>query len=336
MEGDFTEKRRDKMHDDFIEKRMAIEANGSRIPAVLTMPAGRPAAWGVVIVPGSFWNDVDGDYLAGNGNPFQIRPHMYKDLAEGLAANGVAALRYARAGEAVIDAAEAAAHRRFSDRATVVRKAAEALRRTAPGIGRLALAGHSEGGPVSLDFLSREGTAGIDAYISLSAPARKMFDIMLQQAEAATVDGLMRFGPMSSRFDDYRTALELVRSGNPIPPDLIKKLPPFGVHAMDEAGKAYLRDYDLVDSMALIAGLSLPVLLVQGGLDDSVFPDNAELLAEARKGNRAPTGRAFFPRLQHFYKEVPPGMDPRAVFGMDMRSDPGVAKAIARWLANIV
>jgi fermentation-respiration switch protein FrsA (DUF1100 family) len=105
---------------------------------------------------------------------------------------------------------------------------------------------------------------------------------------------------------------------------------------MDPAAQNYLREYDRVDSLKLMAAVPCPVLIVQGGNDTSVLPDNADLLFSARKGNPAPTEKAFFPDLQHFYKKCPPGLDPNLAFALDSDSDPAVAEAIAAWLGKIV
>ena len=114
-----------------------------------------------------------------------------------------------------------------------------------------------------------------------------------------------------------------------------KQLPPFGVYAMDEASKRYLRDYDEVDSRLLITEVPCPVLIVQGGNDTSVYPDNAEMLWEARKKSPALTDRAYFPEVQHFYKVVAPGTDEMAAFGLETESDPRVTEAIGNWLNRI-
>jgi len=318
-----------------IDKPLTFEANGIRIPAMLSLPETGKADWVVVFVPGSFFNDLDGNYLSEAGNPFNIKPHLYKDLAEGLARNGVGAFRHARAGATVIDTEAAAAHRRFADRTAVVAEAVRVVRQAAPGVKRVALAGHSEGGTVSLLLLSEAPDVKVDAYISLSAPGRRIFDIMLQQTAASVKDGTASFGPMTFPFAAYKEAMDCVRKGRPVPPDLLKELPPFGVYAMDETSKRYLCDYDEADPLKLIGPLALPVLIVQGGEDTSVYPDNADRLLEARRGNPAPTEKAFFPGLQHFYKAVPPGLNPMAAFGLETESDPAVATAIAAWLARI-
>jgi alpha-beta hydrolase superfamily lysophospholipase len=320
----------------FTEKSIFLEANGTHIPAVLSLPAQGAPTWGIVIVPGSFPNDVDGNYLPEMGNPFTAKPHAYKDLAQQLAARGFAALRYARGGVTVLDKEKAEAHRRFADRTTVVAEAVRTLRATVPGLKYCTLAGHSEGGPVSLLLLTRDKAAKIDAYVSLSAPARRMFDIMLQQTEKTVKDGQASFGPQKFPFEAYKKAMDLTRKGQPVPAELLKVLPPFGVYAMDEASKRYLREYDEVDSRELIAGVPCPVLIVQGGNDTSVYPDNAEMLWEARKKSPSPTERAFFPELQHFYKVVAPGTDDMAAFGLETESDARVSAAIGNWLNRII
>jgi len=318
-----------------MEKPINLIANETSIPAVLSLPENGRADWGVVLVPGSFLNDVDGNYSFENGNPFAANPHSYKDLARQLAQRGCAVVRYARGGVTILDQASAAEHRHFADRTNVVVEAVKALRAGVPELKFYALAGHSEGGPVSLLLITNSPETKIDAYISLSAPALRMFDLMLQQIEPAVRDGVWNAGRMKVLFADYKRALELVRNGLPVPEDLMNKLPPFGVHRMDESSKRYLREYDQVDSIALIAKAACSVLIVQGGRDTSVLPANADLLFNARAGNPAPTGRADFPELQHFYKVCPLGLDPMAAFALETESDPAVATAISAWLAKL-
>jgi uncharacterized protein len=317
------------------EKQYALVVNGTSAPAVVTSPEDGDAAWGLVLVPGSFRNDIDGDYLPEHGNPFMAKPHAYKDLARQLAGRGCAVLRYARGGVTVVDKDQAQAHRHFADRTAVVAEAVRVLRAAVPSVKHIALAGHSEGGPVSLLLMTTDRETRIDAYISLSAPAIRMFDLMRQQTAMSVKDGMVSFGPMTYSFVAYDQAMALVREGKPVPADLMKQLPPMGVWAMDETSKRYLREYDEIDSRKLIAEIACPVLIVQGKEDTSVYPDSADMLFEARKGNVAPTEIALFPGLQHFYKSVPAGLAPMAAFGLDTESDPAVAAAISAWLAKL-
>ncbi len=317
------------------EKPFALVVDGTSAPAVVSVPGAGAPVWGIVFVPGSFMNDIDGNFLPEHGNPFTSRPHSNRDIAHQLAERGCAVLRYARGGVTVLDEEVAAAHRHFGDRVAVVVEAVRVLRSAVPSIRSVALAGHSEGGPVSLLTMTSRRDVPIDAYISLSAPALRMFDIMRQQVERTVKDGKVSFGPMTYSFADFEAAMALVREDRPVPADLRQRLPPMGVWAMDAGSQRYLREYDAVDSRRLIAEIECPVLIVQGLEDISVSPDNAELLLEARKRSGAPTEIVRFPGLQHFYKRVPPGLDPVTAFGLETESDPAVAAAVCDWLGRL-
>ena len=92
------------------EEELFLEAEGVRLPAKLTRPAGEPPRWGIVIIPGSMANDVDGNYPETGSSP-----HLYADLARQLAGHGHAVLRYAKegaqTGSVVVDEAASQAPR---------------------------------------------------------------------------------------------------------------------------------------------------------------------------------------------------------------------------------
>jgi uncharacterized protein len=319
------------------EIRFSFEAGGIRIPAALTLPPRKTPRWGIVLVPGSFNNDIDGNYSYADGNPFELRPHTNADLARQLADHGHAVLRYARAGTTVVDTDKAQASRTFAARADVVAAAVAELRRRIPGETPLAVAGHSEGAAVVLLLLTTRTDAGVKAYISLSGPGMRFFDVMVaQSAPNVQKDGKITFAGFTFPFDLYCRSFEYVRAGEPIPEDIRAVLPPFGVHAMPPAAQKYLIEYDRLDPAAAIAQVDIPVFIVQGGSDTSVTPENAERLLIARQGKETMTGRAFFPELNHFYKLVPPGTPPSANFGLENETDPRVADAVSDWLDELI
>ncbi len=85
--------------------------------------------------------------------------------------------------------------------------------------------------------------------------------------------------------------------------------------------------------MAALAKVRQPVLIVQGGRDDSVPPSHADLL-RASRGNLS-TEVTTFPNLTHFYKVAPAGMSPMQSMALDTPSDPAVAEAIAEWASRL-
>jgi pimeloyl-ACP methyl ester carboxylesterase len=317
------------------EQKLTIEFSGTLVPAALTLPKDAVPAWGVVLVPGSFFNDVDGNYSRSDGNPFEVRPHMYADLARELSHRGVAVLRYARAGKSIADAVKAARAGKFAGRADEAAQACRSLRKAFPGLRRVALAGHSEGAAVALLLLATQPDVPVDAFISLSGPGQRFFDIMIEQAAPNVQDGILAMMDNKIPFKLFKESFRYIRDGRPVPEEIRDQFPPYAIQVMPPQALEYLRDYDRLNPAEAISKLVIPVLIVQGGRDLSVLPENADRLAAGFQGKSTSVSRAFFPELNHFYKFVPPGTPPHLNFGLETDTDERVAQAISNWLAKI-
>lgn len=318
------------------EKRLELEFSGIRLPAVLSLPPRTDTPkWGVVLVPGSFYNDLDGNYRKEDGNPFDARPHMYSELARQLAAEGVAVLRYARAGKTVIDDQQAASSANFGGRAKEVAQACYILSQALPETSRIALAGHSEGSAVALLTLTTRPDIPVDAFISLSGPGQRFFDIMIEQSAPNVKNGILDMMGTEIPFEIYKQSFRYIRGGQPVPEETRKLFPPFAIQNMPPRALGYLREYDRLDPAAAIARIKVPILIVQGGSDTSVLADNAARLTTAAEKNPIHASQAFFPDLNHFYKVVPPGTPPHLNFGLDTQTDKKVARAIADWIHGL-
>jgi pimeloyl-ACP methyl ester carboxylesterase len=317
------------------EQKLTIECSGTLVPAALTLPKDTAPAWGVVLVPGSFFNDVDGNYAMRDGNPFEVRPHMYADLARQLSHRGIAVLRYSRAGKTVIDAEKAARAGKFPARADEAAQACRSLRRSVPGLRQIALAGHSEGAAVALLLLTAQTDVRVDAFISLSGPGQKFFDIMIEQSVPNVRDGVLAMMDFKVPFGLFKESFRYIREGQPIPEEIKKLFPPYAIQVMPPQALEYLRDYDRLDPAEAIGKLAVPILIVQGGRDLSVLPENADRLAAGLRGKSTLVSKAFFPELNHFYKFVPPGTPPHLNFGLETETDERIAQAIADWLDRI-
>ena len=299
------------------EEDASLVVDGVRIPGRITKPAGAARA-SVLLLPGSLFSDADGDYPAWN-----VRPHVYRDFAHQLAALGIASMRQAKigpgTGSETIDAALSAAHQHFAERVVVARAAVARLREAAPR-APLFVAGHSEGAVVA-SLLCAGENEGIAGMISLSAPALRIMDIMRAQSAA------MMPGADMSGFD---AAVADMRAGRPLS-DAARSNPMLaGLAQMPPQALVYLREVDAVDPCETISRVRLRTLLLQGGRDQSVTPEQVDALAAARAG--LPTEIVRFPELQHFYKRAEPGLDAMASFALATDNDPAVAEAIARWI----
>lgn len=297
------------------EEDASLVIDGVRIPGRIAKPAGAVRA-AVLILPGSLFADADGDFPAWN-----VRPHVYRDLAHQLAAHGVASMRQAKigpgTGSETVDATLASAHLHFAERVVVARAGVARLREAAPNVP-LFVAGHSEGAVVA-SLLCAGANEGIDGMISLSGPALRIIDIMRAQNAA-----------MGVSMTDFEQVAADIRAGRPLG-DAVRNNPMLaGLAQMPPTALNYLREVDAVDPLEAIAHVRLRTLLIQGGRDQSVTPEQVDQLAAARTG--LPTEIARFPELQHFYKRAAPGLDAMASFALTTDNDPAVAETIARWI----
>lgn len=307
------------------ERDATVTVSGVEIACRFTMPRHGTARGAVLLVPGSLYSDVDGNYPSMN-----MRPHAYADLARQLGERGFAVLRMAKIGPGTgshtIDADAARRHIDFPTRVVVAQAGLDLLRRTVP-TRPLIVAGHSEGAVVA--SLLAAGSAGraIDGVVSLSGPALPILSILRAQVAAMSPLGVT---PDMTMFD--RTAAA-IRAGQ-APADEAKSNPQTAMLAsMPEPGLAYLRSADRVDPVAALAKVQAPVLIVQGGRDDSVPAAHAEMLRAGR--TTLPTELSTFPNLTHFYKVAPPGLLPMQSMGLETESDPAVADAIAAWISHL-
>ncbi len=306
------------------EQPLEVLATGFAIPARITLPAGAPKG-AILLLPGSLFSDVDGDYPS-----MGMKPHVYADLAGQLAAEGWASLRMAKigpgTGSRVVDQEEARRNTTFTARIAQAAEALRLLREAAPG-GPAIVAGHSEGALAANLLAAGPHGRKIAGVVSLSGPALRLLDILRGQVAAMAGPGAPP--PDLSVLD---AAIAAIRAGRPLAPEAARNPQTAMMASMPPASLVYLADVDRVDPLATIAKVRQPMLLIQGGRDDSVTPDQVAALAKAR--GRWPTEVRRFPELTHFYKRAAEGLSPQAAMALSTPSDPAVAQAVAAWAAR--
>lgn len=302
------------------EQDADVTVAGVKIACRFSLPDGDTLG-AVLIVPGSLFSDVDGNYPSMN-----MRPHAYADLARQLRARGFAVLRMAKigpgTGSQTINAMLAASHVDFHTRVAVA-AAGLALLRGRVGARPVIVAGHSEGAVVASLLAGGADAKAIDGVVILSGPATPIFDVMRAQIAAMAPAGV---APDLTVFD--RTVAAIRAGGSP-PAEAARDPATAMLATMPAMGHAYLRSVDRVDPVAALAKVRQPVLIVQGGRDASVPAEHADLLRAGRGG--LPTEVALFPTLNHFYKNTPPNLPPMQSMMLETESDPAVADAIADW-----
>jgi pimeloyl-ACP methyl ester carboxylesterase len=249
-----------------------------------------PAATGKVpvalIIAGSGPTNRDGNsrMLPGNNN-------AYKLLAEALAAEGIASVRYDKRGigDSVAPGMKEADLRfemYVDDAAAWI-----ARLRSDPRFATITVIGHSEGSLIGMLAASR---AKADAYVSLAGIARPAGQVLRDQLRP-------QIGAMADLWQQNETILTSLEAGK-----LVDPLPtPFasvpGLAALYRPSvQPYLISWLKYTPSTEIAKLSMPVLILQGSTDIQVNPAEAHALKAA-----APTAQlVVVDGMNHVMKHV--------------------------------
>lgn len=230
------------------EQEIAVGPAGSALPGLLALPEGDGPFPVVVLVHGSGSTDRDENVM---GN----RP--FRDLAHGLAARGVATVRYDKR-SFVYPAAQQALGEALTVQQETIDDAvaAVALARTRPELdaARVYVLGHSLGGTAG-PRIAAQGRA--DGLIVVAGAARPLVELVLEQVRHnANADGTLSLDEAVNIERIEGQAARLREA-----PDSTSFLgyPP-----------AYLADLDKHDAPAIAAALEIPVLVLQGGRDYQV------------------------------------------------------------------
>ncbi len=311
-----------------VELPLTLNVPGYAVPAMLTLPAGQPAG-GVLLVPGSLYSDVNGDYPAWN-----VFPHVQAHLARQMARRGLAVYRFAKlgpgTGSEVTDPDAAAKIRDWAGRMTIARLALDAFRAALAGRGisvpKLVLAGHSEGAVV-VSVLARDG-AKADGVVLLAGPAVGILSVMREQVPAMRPPG-----DREAMVVDLDRAISAIMAGEPIPEELRNREGIGGLSMMPPEGHRYLRESEATHPADTIAGYAGPVLIVHGTADPNLGVHHAERLRDAHVAG--PTEMVVLDGLSHMFKRLPPGVEGREAFGFPGETDPRVAEAVAGWVERL-
>ena len=168
------------------EQTLTLSVSGWEVPAVLSLPAQAAdrAASAILLIPGSLFSDVNGDYPAWN-----MFPHVYGHLARQLSARGHAVYRFAKMGPGTgsieVDPTISNRVRNWPGRLVVARAALAAMKNALAAVEvsplRLVLAGHSEGAVIASLLAVSEPPDALDGVVLLSGPAVGILGIMREQ-----------------------------------------------------------------------------------------------------------------------------------------------------------
>jgi len=259
----------------------------------------------VLLLSGSGPTDRNGNspMLPGKNNSMQM-------LAEGLAENGIASLRYDKRGVGEsVKAMVAEADLRFETYVDDAVAWCEQLRGD-KRFSVVVIAGHSEGSLIGMLAAKRCNAGG---FISIAGAGRAAADILRTQLAGKLPPEL------ATQNDEILKNLEAGKT---------TENPPAELAALYRSSvQPYLISWFRYDPAKSIAALTVPVLIVQGTTDLQVSVDDAKRLATA-----SPKAKLLLvDGMNHVLKEVPPDREKQ----MASYSDPTLRLA-PEFLAGVV
>lgn len=240
-----------------------VTVAGPQGPLAGTLIDPDPKAPAIVLIPGSGPTDRDGN------NPLGVKGGPYRQLAEALAAKGVATLRIDKRGLFGSKAAIADPNAvTITDYATDARAWIDMLRQRT-GRKCIWLMGHSEGVLVALS--AAQDPAGICGLVLVSGAGRPLGEVIREQIKASP--GAAPLVPQADAIIDRLEKGERVPATD-VPAPLAS--------LFRENVQGYMIDAFSRDPAKLIAATKLPVLIVQGDHDIQVSVADAEALKRAQ------------------------------------------------------
>jgi pimeloyl-ACP methyl ester carboxylesterase len=263
-------------HRDSSEVSISIE--GGLLQGTLFTPVAVKNPAVVLIIAGSGPTDRNGNsrILPGKNNSLL-------QLADSLAAHGIASLRYDKRG---IGASQIKGMKEenmlFSDGVNDAIGWIKWLREK--GYKKIYIAGHSEGSLVGMAAAAEEKPSG---FISIAGSGRRIDKVLKEQINAGA--GPDSIKQLASHYLDTLLAGQRINKPNPLLFSLFRP-----------SIQPYMTSWLQYDPAVIIANLSLRVLIVQGKKDIQIQELDAQLLHEAHRGSRL----VLIDSMNHVLKSV--------------------------------
>lgn len=295
------------------QRDVTVGADGWPLPGLLTLPDGDGPFPAVVFVHGSGPHDADETI-------FGSKP--FRDLAHGLAARGIAGVRYVKRSKEH-GARLMREHAEITVEQETIADAVAAVRwlRAQPQVdpGRVFVLGHSLGAMLA----PRIGRAAPEAagLILLAANARPLEDLVIEQVRyLAPSQGIT--DAQIAEFEAQRDRVKALARGDAVDGPLLLNVP-----------ASYWRDLSAYDPVAVAKSLGRPMLILQGERDYQVTMADFALWKKAL-GDRPNVMVKSYPALNHLFV-AGEGPSLPIEYLKPGHVDAGVIADIAQWIGIV-
>jgi hypothetical protein len=275
------------------------------------VPASRAPVPLVVIIAGSGPTDRDGNsrVLPGKNNSLKL-------LADGLASRGIASLRYDKRGIGASNKVTTSElELRFN---TLADDAANWVRqyRGDPRFSAIVIVGHSEG---SLLGMLATQSAPADGFVSIAGAGRTAAAILKEQLVKQLPPDMMATA---------RRVIDTLLAGH-----TADFAPPLLASLFRPSVQPYLISWLPLDPSALVAKITVPVLIAQGTHDVQVPRGDADLLAKAQPKAKL----VVIDSMNHIFKKTPAeaAVQQSSYSDPDLPVAPELVNAVARFVLSV-
>lgn len=296
--------------DAFSERAVTVEANGCDLDGLVTIPDGDGQVPGVVVVHGTGPADM---------NLENVATQAYRDLAEGLATQEIATLRYNKRTATCETPPEAQTldHVTVDDALVAIERLREVEEVDAD---RIVICGHSQGGLAAPRIGDRDGRiAGI---VGLATPARPFHELLSDQLHHLATTGEYEPESVVAQYEIFEDEYDRLAGGEFDPEATILEIP--------EAKLASIAEYDPIETAN---ALDVPIALFQGERDYQVSVEDDLDRWRDDLATDAPTRFETYSACNHF---MMPGSGPSVQFEYAARNnvEEAVVTDLAAWVKD--
>lgn len=300
----------------FHEVSVTVSDGQWQMPGTLSTPNGKGPFSAVVLVSGSGPNDADETIGAAKD---------LKDIAWGLATNGVAVLRYPKrtlqySNKSFPDPQNFTVKEEYIDDA----RAAVALLATRPEINpkRIFLAGHSEGGYLAPRIAA--GDPQIAGIIILEGSTRPIEQLVIDQLQYEAKLGGPNTAQIQAAIPVVQQQAKTIEDPNLKPGTQVKLL-------NASVPSSYFLDLRNYDPAAVAASLKIPIYVTQGGRDYQVTTADYANWQKALSGHSNATLKVY-PDLDHLLLSGTGPSKPDEYFVAGQHVSPEVITDLTAWV----